>query len=1416
MPTSKLHANMSYREVIPKNLSPAEWIEVKINTGTQSTLQDLKTFETSGGYCYKSRTNVQTRNRFIYWRAYQDVLELAEVSLDISLQRNHLRLRFTDSAVLNVSLTEQTNSITLLVVTVSSVHRYVFPLNIAGQDGSSTTFPEDLLSQSIFYDVSDKINDPSTFYVTDGFGTMPNVAVSYLSQNSQSAYFAVAYQSKLLLHIMNCVTGHTVTHEVKEPHLMPRFLSNLKGALTGRSETLEAATSMAFSEIEGDLFILVLYRSNELRLWSVDSLQTVASINCSAGSGHGGSGAQGPQNNQLRKISDQNFCLFISHDNLAEFICVSIKPDADEASGLNLVQNSVAAPQMNLVDFDATSTHIWALWSNAEGDFHVSAIYLGSNNSIKWVSAALEPPPDRYCLTMEQGVDPRESYCSYIFHPGRFDRNVIAKALYMFRRVNLQFDVKQLSMSVLKEQVCQAVEDEIQNELKDFVVTDEEYLEISTRLWDRFYSCCEQYHIKFSEPTGLAVLGGMDAVCLVRRQSFALLRPCEVLEHLLLIGEHNDEVATYVAPLFRNDPEMAKGFVDLMNVVTLLDKLISEDIKMDLDKQLYQRESPMDVIAKLVARITVGDDNGPMLPSSCLKQIHQEVQQIPNLKPAIEMLLDVLCMIDPDAPPHDYSLSTRFLQPSGALLGSEYGLSILSETVKQMATIRFSVCRNLLILQYLVYGQKGMDSENVLTNINYLNSYYTLVWIAETPISSSTPPGFEASMQRLSRAQLFSGYTRPYSSHLRNNGNDQTTLLSLFLQSKGLFSALSMLLKTDSVQLESEQLNLRQSLLELVGYINKMLWPESPIYVFPEWLFGTCHHIIVQDYVRILSSWCSVKSHARCFMLAASLLDCGEAHKAVHLFHETATGVVDDDFLFEHVLKNTPLYCKLQESVNRGETISAEDRKLAIVHYYLKVIQLFEQHSALDYVIQLAEMAMSVLQQDDPQLPMFQSIVFNNHLQLGHYEEAYCALVYNADTSRRKDCLRQLVITLFQSKCLSLLMQFPYIGLQDEFESIVESRARSMSIDQNEVYNFLYAFHTNKGNMRKAATVMYEQAMRFQVESDAPNALEKRCSSLLICLNSLHLVDSRYRWIAKPKIGDERVASSMDQNNDDGEPKDDDDKNRQEVIVLELADIRRELVHAEAVHELSHYCKDVAAYERSSPEELSYLLARCGLYTAALKLSRGHSFSVLHIFESLTAACNAATEDKDVDAWNWLQNNDMADLPHRSNAADMAWTLLQKLVEDNEAKDSTLIRKSVVQRLLVLNAFVPQWLINSYKLSHSRELLQLFVKHNRLLEAADLGCEMIAGMLGAGSEYFDFKHSVNVTNPQLCFPINTIDLLLYALKINGKEDIEYEMAHVKLEEEVNRYIETIKRTTEDKISMAILQNREERQQQLLH
>lgn len=212
---------------------------------------------------------------------------------------------------------------------------------------------------------------------------------------------------------------------------------------------METVVSMSFSHVENHMYLLVLYRNNELRLWSVDTLQTSASINCGDNQETQGRKSKinnyrinsvdcsshiSAQNSLMRKIDDRNFCIFVSHEKFAEFICLSVVNNLSDTNtktvGL-VVQHRVPATQMDLSDFDATATHIWTLWSNAKGDFNISAIFLGTDKTIKWVTAALEPPPDRYSLSIEQGVDPREAYCTYIFHPGRFDRNVIAKALYV-------------------------------------------------------------------------------------------------------------------------------------------------------------------------------------------------------------------------------------------------------------------------------------------------------------------------------------------------------------------------------------------------------------------------------------------------------------------------------------------------------------------------------------------------------------------------------------------------------------------------------------------------------------------------------------------------------------------------------------------------------------------------------------------------------------------------------------------------------------------------------------------------------------------------------------------------------------------------------------------------------------------------
>ena len=176
----------------------------------------------------------------------------------------------------------------------------------------------------------------------------------------------------------------------------------------------------------------------------------------------------------------------------------------------------------------------------------------------------------------------------------------------------------------------------------------------------------------------------------------------------------------------------------------------------------------------------------------------------------------------------------------------------------------------------------------------------------------------------------------------------------------------------------------------------------------------------------------------------------GETRKACDHFLRASGGVLSDSFLADVLLETS---------------VTSESN--ALVQYYLKVIELFEQHNAADCIIELAETAITVAAPDDTNLPTLHSIIFAQHLELGHHTEAYHCLNENPDAARRTDCLRQLVVTLFERRKLVHLVSFPYVEMYEDLERIVESRARSVDLMENNYYNFLYSFHIDKGNMRK-------------------------------------------------------------------------------------------------------------------------------------------------------------------------------------------------------------------------------------------------------------------------------------------------------------------------------------------------------------
>ena len=163
---------------------------------------------------------------------------------------------------------------------------------------------------------------------------------------------------------------------------------------------------------------------------------------------------------------------------------------------------------------------------------------------------------------------------------------------------------------------------------------------------------------------------------------------------------------------------------------------------------------------------------------------------------------------------------------------------------------------------------------------------------------------------------------------------------------------------------------------------------------------------------------------------------------------------------------------------------------------------------------------------------------------------------------------------------MDVLLTFPYAGLETDLEKIVERRARASDILSMKVYySFLYAFHVRQGKMRKAAAVMYEQALRYGGEGESTQMV--KC--LLACLNALRLVSKDEAWLVKP-VSAKHTGKKAEE--------------KRSVEVVEYADIEKE-------YELSFACLALGqTFSALFPTEVIALLTSRCHYESALRIAR--------------------------------------------------------------------------------------------------------------------------------------------------------------------------------------------------------------------
>uniref|UniRef100_A0A8C0F8H7 Nucleoporin 160 n=1 Tax=Bubo bubo TaxID=30461 RepID=A0A8C0F8H7_BUBBB len=1135
-------------------------------------------------------------------------VELVEESLDVNLLNNAVRLRIQGCPFLpgGVHLCEVQSHLVVLLITGQTVHRLVLP-------HPARMYRSELITesqmQSVFTDIG-KVNfrDPANYYVipsVPGLASNSVASAAWLSSEGE-ALFALPSASGGIFVLKlppHDVPGTVSVVELKQSSVVQRFLTGwMPTAIRGDCGPSDLPISLSVHCLDHDAFLFALCQDHKLRMWSykdqmclmvadlLEFMPVSRDLRLAAGTGH-----------RLRLAFSQSLGLYLGvymhAPKRGQFCVFQLVSTESNRYSLDHI-SSLFSSQETLVDFALTSAEIWALWHNEENQTVVKYINFEQNVAGQWNQVFVQPLPEEE-VTVRHDQDPR------IFSQG----------------TETHMD---LTWDELKKEVTLAVENEFQGSVTEYECSLEEFWQLQVEFWSKLYACCLQYQEALSRPLALHLNPYTNMVCLLKKGSLSFLVPCSLVDHLYLLS--NEHLLTEDDAAIFDDLEMSRDVVCLVQCLRLIGESISMEMAFIMEMACSRLQPPEKAAEQILEDLIANDTENVM------EDIHSKLQEIRNPIHAIGVLIrEMDYETDADMErggTHHLNMRMNLSQ----LYGSGTAVNVVCWGVCKIATIRFLICRDLLILQQLLLRLEDPVSTVSLLSFSAVGVIRVEQWaqLKQEAFCCPFTDGFffsrESNLQHLSVLELAD--TTALTPHKLVSGPQ--TIVELFFQEVARKHIISRLFLQPNTSLAETSLNWPHLITAIVADFLPLLWPSNPSFLFPECLMGSCQYTQLQEYIRLLQPWCHVNMGSCCFMMGRCYLVMGEGHKALDCFCQAASEVGREEFLDRLI------------QPEEGEIVSTPR-----LQYYNKVLRLLDVVGLPELVIQLAALAVMESADDWRSQATLRTCIFKHHLDLGHNSEAYVALTQNPDPSRQLDCLRQLVVVLCERSQLQDLVEFPYVNLHNEVVGIIESHARAVDLMTHNYYELLYAFHIYRHNYRKAGTVMFEYGMRLGREVRTLRGLQKQGNCFLAAINCLRLIRPEYAWIVQPASGAvyERPGASPKRSHD-GEctavPA------TRQIEILELEDLERECVLARIRLTLvQHDLSTAAVAGNSTPEETVALLVRAGLFDTAVTLCQTFKLPLTPIFEGLTFKCiklQLGGEAAQAEAWDWLAANQLSAL----------------------------------------------------------------------------------------------------------------------------------------------------------------------------
>lgn len=1379
-----------YLELASAQLLDDNWRELEFNVETgQNVLQDFVMPETGGGYVYRDAKvfGTATQNRFIYWRAANDVLELVEMSTEVLLEGNQVRIRFPNSSIIDsINVIEFSDSVAIMIATLNSVHRLYLP-------HPKTT------NKSILYDLTrDLLYTSTNYYILGNNSSLNNqqpiCAASWYDRSLLKCALSFP-DSSLLIVQFSKDTHHITTSDIKQVGIIGRIWSRMPALLTRSPNDCVNAVFVCVPyhhHETQDVLLFTLCRDWKIRIFSTNSRECIYTHNMipqSSFSQSISSYAASTTEQPMMKIYESRVLIYLT-ENQPEFILM-YHCYKDGFHSLREVTTLQTPIWEKLIDYSMTETKIWALANSGETEtvLHYLDLKVLSDAS-DLEDPEIEAVWDDVTLVDDLEVPSIKNYVAEIFWKNRFSVATVQKALVGIAGPSIQ---KKNDMGHLEWLAYTRIVDEDQEEA-----------------WKRFYNYCLQNHHASNKNIGLIVSDDESMISIVKRSNPSLVVPWLVNVDMILRGGPCRGVE------FSSN---MRSIVEALNYIST--ELIDDDISRLFEKKLY--ESPPQAL-QTIEEIAHCLWNSKKVTLSNLNFVQ---------KTQIATGVDYICeQLDLTNQAKDYG--TKVLLNSVASMRSEHdqlesnsGIIMTFELFKRLVRARMTLARDLLIYIYLMKMYTESDKSNptdkhlhnlctefffsakVRRILDSLRSYAVLVWLTETPIKTipTQQPNSanEEVVDFISNRFKFFKNACNFSDKLSESSLDLVLHQNLFMNFMANGGVNFSSTKEDK-SAYPQTLSNSFYITEVALNICRLLWPQSDHLCLPEFLFVYQLDEPLSEYLNLVEDWSSSCEYDRHFIRASNCILQNRATQAVDIYNRLWMNMTRTNLIGRFIgLDTDKVESMIDDKVSVNPTL--------IYRYYDKLLQLFQIYNNHPCLVTLINNCMSLLDgnsegEQQHWVNCFRAKLFQYYLKLEEPDEAYHTMVLTTDPSLRINCLRKFIVHHCEKEQWSNLLSYPFIDIKKDFIDILNQKADSSDLSKlngddfykTSYYDLLFASYVSDDEYNRAAQVMFGYAQRLAQEVPGIISIRKQADCLLIALNSLRCANDKEAYI---EIGSgnhkERGRSSVLKRSYDGESdnnltrytnKDDSIHVSTTRVGCKDIELKYELTRARLKLLEKDQAANAIALAPLKAEEIIAQLVASSMFSSAMDLAVLFKAPMEPILEGLTAKyifiMRLSTVDiavhqdlertlsdiftnsySNIDTYNYIANSTCPTveklwrlidyylvtydgISHRYNTNAFAQTFA----------GTTLLMRVVASKLLSVGYDIPASLRRMYLARNTTELLRLLMKYDKLEDAAELAIEMMNRILEPSNCYAYTSPFTTSDPPPLYLPTHIILILM--------------------------------------------------------